>query len=173
MNTQQSIIIRSAELDDIAQLFRISVDAHKSSYEGLIPQENIARFDKRYTLNEENEAKYSKRMANRIQYPDWRVWVAVDENTNEIAGYTLAHIISPTFLQKHGLFIRPDYQGKGVGSQLFAISLTAIESGTIQLSVIDQNSRAIHVYEKSGFTVVGNDEKTYYGANQIVMQFHK
>lgn len=169
----QQFVIRDAEMADIPALFRISVEVHQASYAQLIPTSHRADFDARYTVTPQNEQRYTARMTAKLQNPAWRVWVAVDTETDAIVGYTLARIKRPDFLQKRGLFVRTDYQGQGIGSRLFAVSLDAIASGTIRLSVIDTNQRAIHLYEKRGFVTIGTDEHDYFGASQLVMEYHK
>ena len=173
MDDKLPITVRYADITDIPRLFRISVEAHRFSYADFIPQQAQERFYKRYTINEENEDRYAKRMMAKIHSSEWRVWVAVDMASGEIAGYTLAHIVAPDFLQKHGLFVHPEHQGKGVGSLLFTTSLSAITSGTVQLSVIENNQKAIHIYQRAGFRRVATDEKTYFDTSQIIMQYNK
>lgn len=169
----ERFIIRNANPADIPALFRISVEVHQASYAQLIPVVHRAAFDARYTVSPQNEQRYTERMTAKLQNPAWRVWVAVDTKTNSIVGYTLARIKRPDFLQKRGLFVRAEYQGQGIGSRLFAVSLDAIKSGTIRLSVIDTNERAIHLYKKRGFEAIGTDEHDYFGATQIIMEYHK
>lgn len=166
-------IIRDAELADIPALFQISVEVHQASYAQLIPAAHRVEFDARYTVSPQNEQRYTERMTAKLQNPAWRVWVAVDAKTNDIVGYTLARIKRPDLLQKRGLFVRSEYQGQGIGSRLFTVSLETIKSGTVRLSVIDTNERAIHLYKKRGFEVIGTDERDYFGATQIVMEYHK
>jgi RimJ/RimL family protein N-acetyltransferase len=55
----------------------------------------------------------------------------------------------------YGMFINPDYQGKGVGSELLSITLKKasemIGLRQINLGVMSTNFNAIKLYEKMGF----------------------
>ena len=173
MNERQDVTIRDAEASDVARMFRISVAAHRASYGPFIPADQLDRFIGRYTINETNEREFTARILHRIRDPRWHVWVAVERHAGTVLGYTLACTLAPDILQKRGLFVDPDAQGHGIGTMLFDHSLSAIDSGTIQLSVIENNEKAIHVYEKGGFTRVGYDDKSFFGARRIVMRYKK
>jgi [ribosomal protein S18]-alanine N-acetyltransferase len=62
------------------------------------------------------------------------------------------------------LGIHPEYQGRGLGQLLLCSLLDrarAIEMKRATLEVRASNDRAIHLYEKHGFTVVGRRKKYY------------
>ncbi len=62
------------------------------------------------------------------------------------------------------LGIHPDYQGRGLGQLLLCALLDrarAIEMKRATLEVRASNDRAIHLYEKHGFTIVGRRKKYY------------
>ncbi len=163
--------IRDATIDDIPEMFLISLTAHQEGYADMIPAERKADFQARYTDTPENRARYVEHFEKIISDPAWYVWVAVVDD--KVVGYTLAHKESEHILHKKGLFMSPGHQGQGIGSALFNISLTPIETGVVDLSVIATNARARHVYEKHGFVPVGPDPKLFFGATQEVMTLTK
>ena len=162
-----ALTIRSIAPADIPQMFRISVRAHQDGYGEFIPADRRDDFDHHYTVNQQNEKIYTNRIVERMRNPRWRFWIA--EVDGIVAGYTLAFVKSRTRLLKKGMFVLPEFQGNGVGSQLFQISLTGIESGSIELTVVEKNIRARHIYEKNGFTVIGKDPVLFYGAQRVLM----
>lgn len=58
-----------------------------------------------------------------------------------------------------GLFVDPDTRGQGVGSRLLeAVAQEAVARGysELRLDVIDSNNRARALYERRGFTAIGD-----------------
>jgi len=166
-----SLIIRPATIEDLPKMYRISVAAHVAGYANFIPDEERKRFDERYVISPEGEAKFVEKMTKRIENGSWLFWVADSEG--EVVGYTLAQKVNDHHLLKKGMFVDPSAQGGGVGSALFQASLEPITNGIIELSVIHNNERAKHIYEKNGFVVVGTDPETYFGATLDVMRLTK
>ena len=141
--------IRDAVAEDLDAMWQISVRAHQDNYGTFIPKDRQTDFDARYSLTSENKQKYNEKFQQYLLDRNWFIWVATVDN--KVVGYTLAHKENEHLLHKKGLFMDPAYQSQGIGSALFAISLTPIEKGEIDLSVITANSRARHIYEKHGF----------------------
>jgi len=79
-----------------------------------------------------------------------------------------------------GIALYLDYTGMGIGKKLFAILLETIEKcgfESAELTVVEGNERAIHLYESFGFTETGRipkankyDDGTY--ADDIFMVKH-
>lgn len=90
----------------------------------------------------------------------------VAEDGATVAGYGLGGI------DQHGegwvlsLGVSPAHQGRGIGARLFDAVLDALRgTGTIRLTVIPDNVRAITLYERKGFTTEARVED-YYGPGQ-------
>lgn len=65
------------------------------------------------------------------------------------------------------LFVAPEHQGGGVGTQLLA---DAMESrATLQLSVYSQNLPSLHFYKKHGFIVLNEQRDEHTGQLEQVM----
>jgi len=163
------LTIRRAKVDDLSAMYVISLRAHQLLYATLIPPDRRFDFDRRYTSSKESSEAYISRMVARSKRPDWHMWVA--ESGGKIVGYTLEKRERATFIQNRGLFVDPDYHGRGVGTKLFETSLKIAKLGdVIRLSVVKNNLRAKHLYEKHGFVVLGQDSKTFFGATQEIME---
>jgi RimJ/RimL family protein N-acetyltransferase len=66
----------------------------------------------------------------------------------------------------YGMFINPDYQGKGIGSELMKLTLQKASEmeglRQINLGVMSTNLNAIRLYEKMGFKPYGVEEKAVF-----------
>lgn len=159
--------VRPATLGDVPAMLSVSQKAHRHSYADLIPASHRAAFDARYSDDPENRQFLISRLMQALDNPTWRILVAtVDEN--EIIGYTIVEHANPA--QLHGLFVDPDYQGMGIGRQLFEASLADLDSATVRLHVLRDNQRAINLYEEHGFKEVGKADALFFGAEQIMME---
>jgi len=161
--------IRRATPADVPAMYMVSLRAHQRSYINLIPQDHRARFDKKYSFSKLAEASYSKRMLSRLNDPAWYIWIA--EFEGQVVGYTKEQRVSPDFIQKRGLFVDPDYHGRGIGTMLFETSMSIADTNTtLRLSVIENNERAKRLYLAHGFRPIGYEEKTYFGARLEIME---
>lgn len=162
-------VIRHATNDDLSAMYLVSLHAHQLSYANLIPQSRQQDFTSRYTLSDSSRVAYISRMKQRLNDPDWTIWVATIDGV--VVGYTLAQRATQHLVLKKGLFVDPDYQGRGIGERLFVDSLGIAKLGdTVQLTVVSGNIRAKRLYQKHGFENVGASSKTFYGAQQEVME---
>lgn len=81
------------------------------------------------------------------------------ENGEEILGYGM---IAKSFSTEFGkpciwiedLYIKPAYRGTGVGSGFFDYLEAKFTDCIFRLEVESENTRAVHVYEKNGFTTL-------------------
>lgn len=83
----------------------------------------------------------------------------VFERNGEIQGYGM---IAKSFSTEFGkpciwiedLYLKPEYRGLGIGSKFFEYLEQNYTDCIFRLEVEEENERAIHVYEKNGFTVL-------------------
>ena len=83
----------------------------------------------------------------------------VFEEKGEILGYGM---IAKSFSTEFGkpciwvedLYLKPEYRGQGIGSKFFEYLENNYTDCIFRLEVEEENERAIHVYEKNGFTVL-------------------
>lgn len=162
------VVIRFANESDVERMYEISLAAHGTGYESMIPEHRKEDFAKRFANTDELRAHFYKRALARIRATDWRAWVA--EVDGVVAGYTYAEVLSDEYVYKRGIFVDPDYQGKGVGKALFDVSLKVNKTGIIRLTVIKSNEKARAMYRAHGFVDTDIEEKPFFDAPQVVMQ---
>ena len=83
----------------------------------------------------------------------------VFENEDGIQGYAMcAKSFSTEFGKRciwiEDLFVKEEYRGKGIGSQLLSYISNKYSDCVIRLEAEAENERAIHVYKKAGFEVL-------------------
>ena len=85
-------------------------------------------------------------------------WVIYHRNA--LAAYLFGRSAEGSPFDILRLGVHPDYQGRGLGSQLLLRALQHPKGA--MLTVLKSNQRAIHLYRRFGFTIVG--ELTHAGA---------
>ena len=81
----------------------------------------------------------------------------VFEEDSEIQGYSM---LAKSFATEFGkpciwiedLYMKPEYRGSGIGSKFFEFLEQNYTDCIFRLEVEEENERAVHVYEKNGFT---------------------
>jgi ribosomal protein S18 acetylase RimI-like enzyme len=143
----ENIIIRFATPDDLEQISQIAHVTWNATYSGTIDLENRKEFlDRAYK---------PENLAAAINVPGH--WFYVAELGDEIIGF--GH-----FLQRYHrttaraelvrLYVLPDYQSLGVGSDILKTGLTALAKDGIEeclVSVQESNKLARKFYERHGF----------------------
>lgn len=79
------------------------------------------------------------------------------ENARGVMGYAM---IAKSFSTEFGkmciwiedLYLKEEFRGQGMGQRFFAYITSAYPGCLFRLEVEEENHRAIHVYEKCGFT---------------------
>lgn len=165
-----SSVIRTATEDDIDAMYAISCSVHLSPlYRKLVPTAHYDRFHAIYTPSSRRLAGFYEKYIARMHDPTWFIWVA--EQDDEIVGFTVAHYHEANIMLK-GLFVSETSQGQGIGKMLLDISCSIATKGqAIILEVIEENGRAIGLYERNGF-MRGPVIDYFYGAPMIQMYKH-
>lgn len=162
------VVIRSATARDVSAMCEISLRAHQHSYANLIPRSHWAAFVAHYDGSLESRRTLERILLRGVTAPGRSGFVA--EYDGKIVGYTLGEHITPSQAHKHGLFVDPHFQGKGIGRQLFESSLAGLNTATVRLLVLRNNERAIHLYKQYGFIEVGSADTLFFGAKQTIME---
>ncbi|SNZ14202.1 phosphinothricin acetyltransferase [Terribacillus aidingensis] len=106
--------------------------------------------------------------------PDWEHWSKskltygrlVAEIEEKIAGWVALSPYSSRQVYKGvvevGIYVDPDFQGKGIGSALLENELSVCEKEavwTVQASIFPENAASLALHQKYGFRVVGRRER--------------
>ena len=162
-------IIRRAVREDIDGIYRLSCKVHQISYVTLIPEQERKVFLQYFAMSEQARQRRFDFFLPKLDDSAWYIWVA--ELNSSIVGYTKEVRTDDHTIRKRGLFVDPEYQGRGIGNALFKESLSVAKLGdTLFLSVIENNLRAQDLYKKYGFKKTGYTKNDFYGAKLIVMQ---
>jgi L-amino acid N-acyltransferase YncA len=106
--------------------------------------------------------------------PSWEAWdnaqldrhrfVAVEGG--QVVGWIVVHLVSPrpcyAGVVEHSVYIRDDWQGKGIGRALLERLIADTEQAgiwTIQTGVFPENEPSLALHRKCGFRVVGTQER--------------
>lgn len=158
------VSIRSAEERDIPRLYEISCEAHRISYDNLIPRLYRRKFLADFTPTPAGLAKRKRLYGPKLTDSAWTVVVA--EQGGKVVGYAQS-VARRGEVKIAGLFIDPAAQGRGIGAALLERLLAGLPPGImVRLSVLQHNDRAIRLYERYGFTLKGYDIRRFYGARQ-------
>lgn len=156
--------IRKANPEDYADIATIHFKSWHAAYLGLLPASYI-------NINDKNTLCKKKKMWQGLMaHPDVIVWVAYDAHHNNLGfiGYFTNH----KDYEITTLYVLPDYQGLGIGTQLMTASLQALLESHINahfsLWVLEANVAAIDFYQKFGFVANGEKSEECYKSTQII-----
>ncbi len=78
-----------------------------------------------------------------------------DENGEALGYGMLAKSFSTEFgkpcIWIEDIYIKPEHRGRGIGGEFLAFVTNKYADAVVRLEVEEENTRAIHVYEKGGF----------------------
>ena len=146
----QSIVLRKPELGDIETLSALHVASWKGAYQGLLPEAFLAQHA-RVDI-------WIRIWGNILKNPAPNAVILIAEAEGRLLGYFNG---GPTFseglkghatAEVHGLYLHPDSQGKGIGSQLFRSGLQGLGNkgfSSAALWVFSGNP-AVEFYRKRG-----------------------
>lgn len=83
----------------------------------------------------------------------------VFEEDGSVLGYAM---VAKSFSTEFGkpcmwledIYLKPEHCGKGIGSEFMRFIREKYPHAVLRLEVEEENERAVHVYQKSGFTVL-------------------
>lgn len=150
--------IRQATHEDASQLSRLSERTFTQTFGHLYPPDDLDEFLRSAYAVEEWESL--------LLEPHHATWLLMDSSADEtVCGYALAGPctlphpeVADGDMEIKRLYILQEFQGSGSGTALFETSLTWAEaqtSGDLWLGVWSENYRAQKLYERYGFTKVG------------------
>ncbi|GBG93547.1 GNAT family acetyltransferase [Ligilactobacillus salitolerans] len=143
----QIITIRPCtEGEDFSAISKLYLKTWKSAYQGLLPQK---------LLDQLNENTWSPQ-------DRWQNTLIAENASQKIIGvcsYGPARsAVFPNYGEIYSLYIDPEYQQIGTGSQLLKRALHILQQGgyhSVFLWVLYNNMPAIKFYQKMGFKTIG------------------
>jgi len=129
-------------------------DTLKSMIFGLA-QEDTDPSEKGYAMP---ESKIIKTVERSFSHPD-QVQIKIFEVNKTIAGYALltfywSNEYNGIVVILDEFYVMPHFRSKGIGSKFIAYLSQQTDYKIIQLEVFNTNTKAVKLYEKSGFEVV-------------------
>ena len=151
----QSLVLRSAEIKDAAM---------------LLPYLKRVCGETRFLLREADECKEmtleQEEEFIRYHINSEKACLVLAELDGEYIGNASFDVAGGSRRNAHradiGIALYLDYTGMGIGKLLFALILETIEKcgfESAELTVVEGNDRAIHMYESFGFAEVGRIPK--------------
>ena len=102
-----------------------------------------------------------------------RIFVAIDEEFNGIAGYICVSPISKSGRQRiYSLAVRERYRGQGIAKRLLSITEDNTKATELYLEVDAHNKSAIRLYKMLGYYIFGI-YKDYYGDDKDALRMQK
>lgn len=153
-------MIRDAVVQDIPILSELTAEGRRNAYRLAIDIPARERFDA-HTTPEQCKNVLMERMHQE------GAQCLVYELSGKVVGFILGNVQQKriTFL-----FVGRSQVGKGIGSALLRKFLDANLNIRFSIEVVKRNTKAIDLYEKFGFQVIGEKSKLYFGLEKIEMQ---
>lgn len=140
--------VRPATLEDAAAVRELLIETWHDTYDQIMGHEKVCAIaDRWHTLD---------RLRRQILDPGFTFLVASTQET-ELIGHVLAGICNREYIEILRLYVRPSFQGQGVGKQLLRRVGTGLSwSLPMILSVEAENRNSISTYHSWGFRVISS-----------------
>ncbi|MCP1167475.1 GNAT family N-acetyltransferase [Limimaricola litoreus] len=133
--------IRPALPDDVADLAALHVTCWDETYTGLVPAEEIARYDRALRL---------RQWEQQIAKGTCRVMIAPGAGFAQVGPQREAALAARgVATELYALYLTRAAQGRGLGRALFAAALGPAP-GRLSAMVLEGNDRACRFYEATG-----------------------
>ena len=152
------IDIRKAKLKDIENIAELFLEAYETQVD--IVKKHCPQHLEDMTLKENNAEIFKDLIKKKIYSRNCMLYVS--EDNNKLFGFILFSIVNSSPIYKHenfgridNIYIKSEYQGKGISNQLKDVVFNWFKKRGVnrfQLFVFQDNTQAINVYEKWGFT---------------------
>ena len=134
------MIIKVAK-ENIIDAAKVYMDSWKESHKDICSAEFIEKHDLNYMIN-----FLSEKIKN-----GYLIFISYDNDPEGIVA------INPSDEEICLLYVSPEKQGKGVGTNLLDFALSKCASPYI--TVLDSNKKAIDFYKKRGFVPIENQQE--------------
>lgn len=153
-----TIDIRPAEIEDAQQVSLVHDEAWQQAYAGIIPHKAL-----RTMLNRRDSAWWDRAIGRGTS-------VLVIDMGDQIAGYATFGLNRARALPQDGeiyeLYIKPEYQGVGLGHRLFKSARRALDDHGCKGLVVwalEENEIACRFYRSHGGLDIGEGHETFDG----------
>lgn len=163
--------IRRSTIDDARGVAKVHVDAWRSAYRGLVPNEHLANL---------SYARSAERFIRSITEGAEETYVA--EEVGEVVGFLALGACRDADVPQEAtgeiccIYLAPAYWRKGFGSQLCRFAEKALRArgaSAIVLWVFAGNSNARRFYEAMGYRSDGASKALEVGAPLEVVRYRK
>ena len=160
------VLIRKANKEDYLDIANIHFTSWKLAYSSLLPKSYIAQ---------ENDLSYKMKMWKEVMaHPNASIWMAYDSRDSN--NYTnlgfIACFNKYNNCEVKALYVLPEYQRLGIGSQLMHVALNNIQDANLNFSlslwVLRDNVSAVSFYKKHGFVNSKEINEELYEDTKIV-----
>lgn len=135
-----SVAVRLMDAADIAAVRHVAEVTWSHTYHGIIPESVQAEFLRRAY----GDAALQQRMTRDV--------FLVAERAGLIVGFADFHVVGPELAELAAIYVLPEVQGAGVGSQLLATGLRALPKvRRVRLDVEHDNMTGLRFYKAKGF----------------------
>lgn len=144
------MFVRTASARDLDEVRRLLVETWHATYDPIYGPEQVSAITDEWHSMEALRA--------RLDMTDGEFVLADDGEA--IAGMAFARAMEEgSVVMLHQLYVRPGYQGRGVGGLLLEeVEDSFPEARTIRLEVEEANRRAVSFYEGYGFEMAGRTD---------------
>ena len=148
------IQIRNAEIKDVLGIATVHVKMWQKAYRGQVPDSFLD------AMSIDNRAKFWE---DTLKNPKSGIHILVAEHDHRIVGWIQGgknrdEDLSSDVGELGGIYVHPDWQGKGVGSKLMEFFIETLRSEGYKkatLWVLDTNQKTRNWYESKGWNVEG------------------
>jgi ribosomal protein S18 acetylase RimI-like enzyme len=154
--------IERATVDDVPMIKEVLRETWQDTYERLLPKAAIETVTSQWHAPE--------LLTEQIRNPD--VYFAIARDGKVVAGVITARENDDAIVVDR-LYVRPQYQRRGIGLQLLESSYRAFRTAqTARLAVEAENRKGIAFYAKHGFRETGRMTEQIAGASleNVVME---
>lgn len=159
MITKHNISHRAANYDDLKAIARIHVESWQAAYKNIVSQDCLDSLDVQKRL--EMWQSVFPTLASE------KKCLLVAEHDQKIIGFATTGPARDSFLEFTGelyaIYLDPDFYGKGLGQELFKLSVNHLieqNIGSMYLWVLSKNPQARHFYEKMSGQAYPEHQKT-------------
>lgn len=167
--TNMELTIKKATAADAQEIAQVHMRSWETAYAGIIPDEFIREKNKtrpalwQQILSGDNDRHYIIRLGDRAA-GIMSVAPPQDEDLGD------------SFYELHGLYLHPDFIGRGVGAQAMDYALDLARSlgkKTMVVYVLKENTAARRFYQRCGFTCDGAQKQAEYGKTFSIIRYRR